>query len=174
MATQLKDLASIEAILDEMTVEEKASMVVGATGFYAPGCEKYGIPRTLWLDGGTGFNLMQWKMEEAYQNYEKKMAEQGTPVNREDFGGMGGLAVAMTALLRSQRIPTKLVVGYSGQQYHAWISVYLEETGWMDKTIYFDGNSWVLVDPTLGATNKSSDVKRYVGDGSNYLVKYQY
>ena len=97
MATQLKDLASIEAILDEMTVEEKASMVVGATGFYAPGCEKYGIPRTLWLDGGTGFNLMQWKMEEAYQNYEKKMAEQGTPVNREDFGGMGGLAVAMTA-----------------------------------------------------------------------------
>lgn len=83
-------------------------------------------------------------------------------------------ASLMTALLRSQRIPTKLVVGYSGQQYHAWISVYLEETGWMDKTIYFDGSSWVLVDPTLGATNKSSDVKRYVGDGSNYLVKYQY
>lgn len=83
-------------------------------------------------------------------------------------------ASLMTALLRSQGIPTKLVVGYSGQQYHAWISVYLEETGWMDKTIYFDGTSWVLVDPTLGATNRASEVKRYVGDGSNYLPKYQY
>lgn len=83
-------------------------------------------------------------------------------------------ASLMTVLLRSQGIPTKLVVGYSGQQYHAWISVYLEETGWMDKTIYFDGSSWVLVDPTLGATNSASEVKRYVGDGSNYLPKYQY
>lgn len=83
-------------------------------------------------------------------------------------------ASLMTALLRSQGIPTKLVVGYSGQLYHAWISVYLEETGWMDKTIYFDGTSWVLVDPTLAATNSASEVKRYVGDGSNYLPKYQY
>lgn len=83
-------------------------------------------------------------------------------------------ASLMTALLRSQGIPTKLVVGYSGQQYHAWISVYLKETGWVDKAIYFDGNSWVLMDPTLGASNNRSDVKKYVGDGSHYVVKFQY
>lgn len=83
-------------------------------------------------------------------------------------------ASLMTALLRSQGIPTKLVIGYSGAQYHAWISVYLQEQGWVDNTMYFDGTSWVLVDPTLGATNNKRDVKRYVGDGSNYLAKYQY
>ena len=35
-------------------------------------------------------------------------------------------AALMTAMLRSQDIPTKLVVGYTGNLYHAWINVYLE------------------------------------------------
>lgn len=83
-------------------------------------------------------------------------------------------ASLMAALLRSQGIPTKLVIGYSGQQYHAWIDVYLEEMGWVDKVIYFDGSSWSLMDPTLAANNVSSEVKKYVGDGENYLAKYQY
>ena len=82
-------------------------------------------------------------------------------------------ASLMAALLRSQGVPTKLVIGYSGQQYHAWISVYLKETGWVDKVIYFDGSSWSLMDPTLAANNVSSEVKKYVGDGENYLAKYQ-
>lgn len=83
-------------------------------------------------------------------------------------------ASLMTAMLRSQGIPTKLVVGYSGDAYHAWISVYLKEKGWVDKAIEFDGNSWVLMDPTLAANNSRSAVKKYVGDGSNYTVKYSY
>lgn len=83
-------------------------------------------------------------------------------------------ASVMAALLRSQGIPTKLEVGYSGAVYHAWISVYTEETGWVDDIIQFNGNSWSLVDPTLGASNDDSSVKDYVGDGSNYTVKYSY
>ncbi len=83
-------------------------------------------------------------------------------------------AALMTAMLRSQGIPTKLEVGYSGQVYHAWISVYLEEKGWVDNIISFDGNSWSLMDPTLAASNSASSVKKYVGDGSNYTVKYYY
>ncbi|NLD20551.1 MAG: transglutaminase domain-containing protein [Clostridiales bacterium] len=78
------------------------------------------------------------------------------------------------ALLRSQGIPTKLVVGYSGPAYHAWISVYTEETGWVDDIIEFDGKNWSLMDPTLAAGNSDSSVKKYVGDGSNYTVKYNY
>lgn len=35
----------------------------------------------------------------------------------------------MAAMLRSQRIPTRLEVGYSGSAYHAWISVYTQESG---------------------------------------------
>ena len=83
-------------------------------------------------------------------------------------------ASVMTALLRTQGIPTKLVVGYSGTAYHAWISVYLQEVGWVDKIIHFDGKSWSLMDPTLGASNNREDVKRYIGDGSNYIAKYFY
>ena len=83
-------------------------------------------------------------------------------------------ASLMAAMLRSQNIPTKLEVGYSGQLYHAWISVYLTETGWVDNIISFDGNSWSLMDPTLAASNSASSVKDYVNDGSNYIVKYNY
>lgn len=83
-------------------------------------------------------------------------------------------ASLMTAMLRSQGVPTKLVTGYSGEAYHAWISVYLKEQGWVDNIISFDGKKWTLVDPTLGANNDAKDVAKYIGDGTNYTVKYVY
>lgn len=83
-------------------------------------------------------------------------------------------AALMCSMLRSQNIPTKLVVGYSGTVYHAWISVYLEESGWVDNVIEFDGRSWTLMDPTLAANNDKQSVKKYVSDGSNYTVSYSY
>lgn len=83
-------------------------------------------------------------------------------------------AALMCSMLRSQNIPTKLVVGYSGTVYHAWISVYLEESGWVDNVIEFDGKNWTLMDPTLAANNDKKSVKKYVSDGSNYTVSYSY
>ena len=83
-------------------------------------------------------------------------------------------ASLMSAMLRSQRIPTKLDVGYSGDVYHAWISCYVTEVGWVDNIIEFDGKSWSIMDPTLAASNSASNVKKYVGDGSNYVTKYTY
>lgn len=83
-------------------------------------------------------------------------------------------AALMTAMLRSQSIPTKLEVGYSGDAYHAWISTYVDDKGWVDNIIEFDGDSWQIMDPTLAASNDKESVKKYVGDGSNYVVKYSY
>lgn len=83
-------------------------------------------------------------------------------------------ASLMVAFLRSQGIPTKLQIGYSGDAYHAWISVYLTQIGWVDDIIEFDGKSWALMDPTLAASNSRSSLKKYIGDGSNYTVKYLY
>lgn len=83
-------------------------------------------------------------------------------------------ASLMAAMLRSQGIPTKLVVGYAGDAYHAWLNVYLTEVGWVDKIIEFDGKSWVLMDPTFAANNSRSSMKKYIGDGNNYLPKYSY
>ena len=84
-------------------------------------------------------------------------------------------ASLMTGMLRSQGIPCKLVVGYAGTAYHAWISVWSEETGWVDGAIYFDGVSWQRMDPTFASSGRqSAAIKQYIGDASNYTEKYLY
>lgn len=84
-------------------------------------------------------------------------------------------ASLMTAMLRSQGIPAKLVVGYSGKAYHAWINAYTKEDGWINGFIYFDGQSWKLMDPTFASSgNQSSAIMSYIGDGTNYQAKYLY
>ena len=83
-------------------------------------------------------------------------------------------AALRASMLRSQNIPTKLEVGYSGDAYHAWISTYIDDKGWVDDIIQFNGNTWQIMDPTLAATNDSAAVKKYIGDGSHYVVKYTY
>lgn len=84
-------------------------------------------------------------------------------------------AATMTAMLRSQDIPTKMVFGYAGSAYHAWISVYSEKDGWLDNVIYFDGKDWNLMDPTFASSSNSSDsVMKFIGDGKNYKQKYAY
>lgn len=80
----------------------------------------------------------------------------------------------MAAMMRTQRIPTKLEIGYSGEVKHAWISAYVTEIGWIDNIIEFDGSSWTMMDPTLAASNSKASVKKYVGDGSNYTLQYSY
>ena len=84
-------------------------------------------------------------------------------------------ASLMTGMLRSQGIPCKMVFGYTGGAYHAWISVWTEDTGWVDGVIFFDGVSWKLMDPTFASSGKSSDaIMKYIGDGKNYTEKYLY
>lgn len=83
-------------------------------------------------------------------------------------------AAVMTSMLRSQRIPTRLEVGYAQDAYHAWISVYTEETGWLNGIIEFDGKVWTLVDPTFGANTSDKALKKFIGDGSNYVLQKMY
>ena len=83
-------------------------------------------------------------------------------------------AAIMTCMLRSQRIPTRLEVGYAGGVYHAWISTYVADVGWINNIIYFDGQNWQRMDPTFGASTNEADLKKFIGDGSNYTVKYIY
>lgn len=84
-------------------------------------------------------------------------------------------AALVTAMLRSQGIPSKLVIGYTGQAYHAWISVYSAEEGWVEGAIYFDGKTWKLMDPTFASSGNASEaIMKYIGDGKNYSAKYLY
>ena len=84
-------------------------------------------------------------------------------------------AALMAGMLRSQGVPCKLVVGYAGKTYHAWISVWTKETGWIDGAVYFDGASWHRMDPTFISSGKNSaEIQKYVGNGSNYNAMYLY
>lgn len=84
-------------------------------------------------------------------------------------------ASLMAGMLRSQGVPCKLVIGYAGKAYHAWISVYVEGKGWVDGVIFFDGTSWQRMDPTYASTgNRSDTIMSYIGDGSHYSSKYLY
>jgi transglutaminase/protease-like cytokinesis protein 3 len=72
-------------------------------------------------------------------------------------------------MLRSQGIPTRLVLGYVGDVYHAWISVHTPDTGWINNIIQFDGKDWRLMDPTFAATgNQGNEVMQFIGTGANH------
>ncbi len=81
-------------------------------------------------------------------------------------------AAVMATMLRSQNIPTRLEVGYVGEEYHAWISVYIEEIGWINGIIEFDGTTWNLMDPTFASTSKTP--KKFIAKDNKYLTKYVY
>lgn len=83
-------------------------------------------------------------------------------------------AAVMTSMLRSQGIPTRLEVGYAQDAYHAWISVYIADVGWLNGIIEFDGETWTLVDPTFGANTDNNSLKKFIGDGSNYVLQKMY
>ncbi len=81
-------------------------------------------------------------------------------------------AAVMATMLRSQSIPTRLEVGYIGEEYHAWISTYIEDIGWVNGIIEFNGSTWKLLDPTFASTSKSP--KNFTADNKDYTTKYVY
>lgn len=81
-------------------------------------------------------------------------------------------AAVMATMLRSQNIPTRLEVGYMGEEYHAWISTYIEDIGWVNGIIEFDGVTWNLMDPTFASTSKSPT--DFITEDTKYLTKYVY
>lgn len=84
-------------------------------------------------------------------------------------------ASLMAAMLRSQNVPVKLVVGWTGSQYHAWINVWSESDGWVEGMIYFNGQNWELMDPTFASSGKQSKrTMEYIGDGKNYKARFLY
>lgn len=83
-------------------------------------------------------------------------------------------AAVMTAMLRMQRIPTRLEIGFAGDTYHAWVSIHSNKYGWINGIIEFDGSEWKLMDPTFAASSSSQDTVDFITDTSNYITKYIY
>lgn len=88
-------------------------------------------------------------------------------------------AAVMAAMLRSVGIPTRMEIGYSGDAYHAWVSVYTRDHGWIDDIIEFDGVDWTLMDPTFDANSsdsKGQGIGKLLGKGkkAEYTTMYNY
>ena len=98
------------------------------------------------------------------------------PIIDEVFKSNTGIcfdyAAVMATMLRTQNIPTRLEVGYVGEEYHAWISTYIKDIGWVNGIIEFDGSDWNLLDPTFASTSKSPT--DFITEDSKYLTKYVY
>ena len=80
----------------------------------------------------------------------------------------------MTSMLRSQQIPARMEVGYAGDAYHAWISAYADNIGWINGLVEFDGKDWSLMDPTVAANQGQEALQSFIGDGENYVTKFIY
>ncbi len=119
-------------------------------------------------------DVVDYDHDKAQQAVDGEIAGYLPVIDETLSSGMGicfDYAALMTAMLRSQGVPTRLVIGYAGDVYHAWISVHTAETGWIEDVIEFDGQQWKLMDPTF--TDGGAD-SEYTGDGENYAEKYVY
>ena len=126
--------------------------------------------------------VYNWVVTNLSYDTEKAKTVQGgylpvvDKVMQEKKGICFDYASLMSAMLRSQGVPVKLVVGYTTKgEYHAWINVWSEESGWMDSVIYFDGKVWKLMDPTFASSGKQSKtIMDYIGNASNYKERFVY
>jgi len=72
-------------------------------------------------------------------------------------------AVLMVAMLRSLGLPAKLVFGHTRINYHAWVEVYTESTGWVRK------------DPMIESVGKIRMVSiQFIKNDNNYKPMYRY
>ena len=135
MGTKLKDTASIEAIISEMTREEKAEMIQGSTPFRSCAMPKYGIPSIYMIDTCTGINLREYYGEAVYEKLSADAQAAGKPLDREKNSSMGGLLLALGTL-------KKMTDGKTDA------GMRLEKTGQQEKTV----NPCYPPDIALGCT----------------------
>lgn len=82
-------------------------------------------------------------------------------------------AALMASMLRSLSIPTRLAIGYSGEIRHAWIDVYIQSIGWVERVVEFNGDEWNFMDPTFASAGSDNEaIQEYIGDGDNYILQY--
>lgn len=94
------------------------------------------------------------------------------------------IAALTAAMLRSQGIPAKLVFGnyYNpnfGNIYHAWVSVFAHEDGWVGEHSYFTSGTWNILDPTVASILGMGEIGINgsvitTNDGSIYHALYFY
>ncbi len=85
-------------------------------------------------------------------------------------------ASLMAAMLRSQSIPARLVIGYAEPDiYHAWNEIYTKETGWITPELFLKSKGYNIADATFYAGNSDKEkIADYIENESNYSAMYRY
>lgn len=68
MKPMLTDAASVEKVVQAMTLQEKARMVIGGSPFHTEAMPEYGIPAMYMLDSCNGVNSLEYAGENLYQS----------------------------------------------------------------------------------------------------------
>lgn len=98
MKPMLTDAASVEKVVQAMTLQEKARMVIGGSPFHTEAMPEYGIPAMYMLDSCNGLNSLEYAGERLYQSIAQQAEQAGQPLDREKNNYMGGLLIALGAL----------------------------------------------------------------------------
>ncbi len=109
-------------------------------------------------------HIYTWVLDNIVYDWDKVEEVQGKyvlPVLDETYQEKKGIcfdyAALMSAMLRVQHIPTKVVTGMVDEGYHAWIEVYIENMGWIKPHVYFNNGEWTTMDPTYDAMDQEYD-----------------
>lgn len=178
MSTKLTDVGSIEKIISEMTLEEKARLITGGSPFGTEPMEKYGIPSAILLDGGTGFNGGQFTTEIGFQKGKKRAEEENKPYDREGFEGNGGIYFGQLELsehpLSEEEKPTKELGCYPpGMLFGAtWNPEPIEACGHaLGKEMSFRGVDCILGTPNVNIHRDPLNGRLFEGYSEDpYLV----
>lgn len=127
-------------------------------------------------------NVYNWVVSNIAYDYNRAATVQSgylpnvDSVIQERKGICFDYTAVIATMLRTENIPTRLEVGYvTGGTYHAWISVYTPETGWIDNVIQFDGQNWKLMDPTFASSGQgSAEIMSFINNNANYKKVYVY
>lgn len=98
MATKLTDISSVEQVLSELTLEEKARLVIGGSPFHTEAIPEHEIPAMYMIDSCNGLNSLEYMGEKVYFKVAADAKAAGQPLDREKNGYMGGLLIALGTL----------------------------------------------------------------------------
>jgi hypothetical protein len=80
-------------------------------------------------------------------------------------------ASVLCAMLRSQGIPAKLVIGRADGGSHAWVGVCTENSGTIDGAVTVTGGTFTLLDPTMASSGNRSKRTYNIIAGTDYVVR---
>lgn len=155
---------------------------------YSEGCSAAGIARRLVSGKSNNYErisaVLSYVAEHIkYDTSKAKSVQSGYIPDIDSVLSRGrgicyDYAAVSAAMLRSLGYPCRMIFGYvsNGKVYHAWNEVYLSGTGWIKvMSVQLSTSNWSRVDVTfISSSTSSSDIAKYIGNGSNYVKQYTY